>query len=486
MLRVPTLFLSKNRVKAVRNEMDTHKACKPDSCDARKSTRAILQIALIAVLVLLYWRGAIWHLEQVNTNMSAHNQQSFMRYAKNLKEHNYDYLGDRNRMPLYPFLQSLFYDSEMSSEEFFERGKYVNVVLSIVLLLATLCILSRYFSALATAAIMLILSFTVYIFKAAYFQSELLFYFLNACAFVLMCETMSRPSWKMGILTGITLGMAHLTKASVLPGFVLFLVFAASKRVYILHSRNRPVRHARPSLHDKKESLHAMLSISLALLSFLGVVFPYIRNSKKMFGSYFYNVNSTFYMWYDSWEEVKQGTRAHGDRKGWPDMPPELIPSPRRYLREHSAQQMARRVLDGLSEIHRKARTSYGFYKYVLIYLAFLLVTILLDVRRAIQLARQHVFLLLFGLCYFAGYLVLYAWYVPIGSGIRFVLAQFIPFMFSVIYTTNRLSVRSVYIKSYEKRLKVWTIFNALVLLLVIHDIHSVLTNRILTVHAGN
>ena len=49
----------------------------------------------------------------------------------------------------------------------------------------------------------------------------------------------------------------------------------------------------------------------LAVTALVGVVFlatvsPYLHTSKERFGRWFYNVNTSIYMWADSWDEVKQ------------------------------------------------------------------------------------------------------------------------------------------------------------------------------------
>jgi hypothetical protein len=41
---------------------------------------------------------------------------------------------------------------------------------------------------------------------------------------MLMLHLMQTLSWRVGVLTGLVAGFAHLTKACVLPGLVLFLV----------------------------------------------------------------------------------------------------------------------------------------------------------------------------------------------------------------------------------------------------------------------
>ena len=43
-------------------------------------------------------------------------------------------IGERNRMPVYPGLLALLYDPALSPDAFFERGKQINIILSLVLL----------------------------------------------------------------------------------------------------------------------------------------------------------------------------------------------------------------------------------------------------------------------------------------------------------------------------------------------------------------
>ena len=69
-----------------------------------------------------------------------------------------------------------------------------------------------------------------------------------------------------------------------------------------------------------------LASLFLAICCFLAVIFPYILQSKEMYGQYFYNVNSTFYIWYDSWEDAKQAERDHAFTEGWPDLPSGQVP----------------------------------------------------------------------------------------------------------------------------------------------------------------
>lgn len=300
-------------------------------------------VGLFLVFTSLYWYGAVQQLTLVNTDMTATDQSAYMEYARDMAESNYRVVGGRNRMPVYPFVQSLFYRPGMSDDAFFAVGKYVNLVLSLLLLVGLAVIFARYLPWLETLTLLLITAFTLFIFKAGFFQTELLFYFINFCLFLLMLRLLQRNSWQLAILTGVVAGIAHLTKASILPGVALFLGFAGLKWGWAALQNRRSVGIA----GLPKVLPSHLLPVALVGVCFLITVYPYISTSKRVFGHYFYNVNSTFYMWYDSWEEAKQGTRAHGDRVGWPDMPPEAIPSLSKYLREHTNEQIVNRFVDG-------------------------------------------------------------------------------------------------------------------------------------------
>jgi hypothetical protein len=428
----------------------------------------------------MYWYGAVLQLELVNTDMNSTDQSAYMDYARNLYESNYAYIGGRNRMPVYPFLQSLFYRPDMTEEAFFIRGKFVNLVLSLGLLAGLAFIFRQFFSWFHSLNLLLIVAFTVFIFKAGYFQTELLFYFVNFCLFLLMWRLLQRMSWQLAILTGIVAGLAHLTKASILPGLIIFLVLAVVKWGWTVNRNRRSSDDQIPV----KDILKPLLAILLVVVFFLITVYPYIRTSKRVFGHYFYNVNSTFYIWYDSWEEVKQGTRAHGDRVGWPDMAPEELPSMSRYLREHSLRQIINRFIDGAQTVLNNVIHSYGYFKYIVIYMCVLMAAILLSWQQARRAVMSNPFLCLFLALYFGGYLLLYFWYAAINSGNRLILAQFIPLMFTLSYgivtllrnsrlTTRRFSVDTL------------VIFNLGILFIVVMDIYFVLTEQVGTMYGG-
>jgi hypothetical protein len=199
-------------------------------------------------------------------------------------------------MPGYPFILALFYKPGMSDADFFELGKTVNIWLSLALLLLLFFFLRKYLSLLTTALLIAIAAFSLYIFKAPYIQAESVYYFLALVGFVLVVRMLIHPNVKLAVAAGVVLGLAHLTKASVLPGLLLFAALFVLKEIFNVIRLVRAREFSRESLKPKLVHLGIL---ALFFACFLAVIFPYIRSMKQRFGHYFYNVNTTFYIWYD-------------------------------------------------------------------------------------------------------------------------------------------------------------------------------------------
>jgi hypothetical protein len=169
----------------------------------------------------------------------------------------------------------------------------------------------------------------------------------------------------------------------------------------------------------------------LVLAAFLAVVFPYIQTSKRIYDAYFYNVNSTFVMWCDSAEEAYQFLSEHGDKDEWRALPPDQLPSFRKYWREHSVAQMTYRLWNGALGLARQDARGIGYYKFVIALLVAALVFIVKRHSRAREFVGRNPFAAIFCLLFFVGYFLLYAWYDQIVGDVRFVLSIFLPFIFA-------------------------------------------------------
>ncbi len=357
-------------------------------------------------------------------------------------------------MPVYPFLLSLIYRPGMSEQEFLLRAQAFTVNLSIVLLAALFPILRRFFPPLPALGLLAATAFGVFIYRAGKAQVELLFYFASFCAFVLFLQLFVRPRWWLALLAGATTGLAHLTKASVLPALGIWaVVFGAG----IIWSRSG----------DRWRRL-AVLGIVLA--SFLAVVFPYIQTSKRIYGSYFYNVNSTFVMWCDSSTEGYEFLKAHGDKTQWREVPPDERPSLRKYWREHSIAQIARRLWKGSLDLMTQNARAIGYYKFV-IALGIAELTLCLRHWRSVRdVAARNPFAAIYSLFFLAAYFVLYAWYDQIINDTRFVLSIFLPFVFAASLFVLRVA-RGRVVSLAGRRLAFEEFLGALFLALAMIDV---------------
>ena len=223
-----------------------------------------------------------------------------------------------------------------------------------------------------------IVAFGIFIFKAGYAQSELLFYFLMFVTFLGCWHLLRSPvGWRALAIaagTGVAAGFAQLTKAAMLPFVGVFLaVYAWS----IFSARARTKDGGRGVGHSKASS--GGCSSSQPHSSWC--CGRTVSTSKRVFGHYFYNVNSTFYVWYDDWAHASVGTYIHGDGVGWPTMPESELPSAGRYLREHTVGQIASRIVSGFEDMATKSVQMYEYLPYLLLYLLALL--IVLSTRRA-------------------------------------------------------------------------------------------------------
>ena len=395
--------------------------------------KTLAVLGAVVLFAAVYWLGAERHLYVVNVDATRHDQSAYLDYAQQMAESNYEVVGGRNRMPVYPFILSLGYSDELTADEWFKRAKYVNLVVSLVALVAVWATAQLALRQLDAALLTLVAAFTLYVYKAAYTQCELLYYTLLFLLFTSMLRLLRRPSWLVAVLAGVLAGIAYLTKAAVPPLIVLFALWGGLAAAVAWATAGGDVRGAAQRIG----------AVAVVLGIFLVTVLPYISTSRQRFGEWFYNVNSTFYIWYDSWDEAVAGTGAHGDMEHWPDLPPEQLPSAARYFREHTAAQVFEREVAGLKQLHRNldAPITYGSYtlsfgagRYLRLYAAICLVAILLRPRLAWRIATGDRRWIAAGFVasYVIASIVLYAFYVPIAPGPRHALALFLPVLFCV------------------------------------------------------
>ena len=385
---------------------------------ARKHAFSLIVLAILAI----YGCQAHARRQLMATPASLGDQGAYLGYAKQMYDSSYAVVGDRNRMPVFPFLLSLIYRPGEPEEEFLRRAQVLNVNLSIGLLLVLVLIFRKFFSPLYAVALLAATAFGVFVYRAPIAQVELLFYTVSFCAFVLFWQMLVAPRWWLAILCGLTMGLSHLTKASLLPALGVWVVIFVSQSLWPLRAAAAP----------RWSSLGRRIGMLLLILAtFLAVVFPYIRNSKRIYGQYFYNVNSAFVMWCDSSQEGYNFLLEWGDKDKWRALPPEQLPSAAKYWGEHSLKQIAYRIGHGLRALATQNARAIGYYKFVVALALAAAILCARHVQRARRLLAEQPFAALFCIFFVALYLILYGWYDMIVNDTRFILSIFLPFIFA-------------------------------------------------------
>ncbi len=447
------------------------------SGDSRKKSRLIfiLSAALLLGGGVLFFERACVNAREVNTRINRTDQGAYINYATQLKESGFTHVGARNRMPLYPaFVAATSVDGE-PPEEIFAKAKIWNVGLTLVCLLGISSIfLARLPRHAALNAIFLV-SFTVLIFKAPHVQAEVLFYTLSFVFFFMAWEMFRKPGIGKGMAAGLTAGLAHLTKASILPGMFCFVVFYALDGIWM----------SRLKTGTPNRLMVKALSAILLVGAFVAIIGPYVNKSKELYGSYLHNVNSTYYIWCDSWKEAATITKKAEGLGGWQNLPPEEIPSLANYWRAHTPAEIAARLGKGISRVFESMSKSYGYFPFLVVLSSASLLLAAYKRRLLWRLFTRRPFPVIALVCYFSGYFVLIAWYSQLIMGNRFILALFLPYVFTLMMFLSTFS-RRLTSRISDKRISVPRAFQTALSLWLAVEIVVICVFRIPVVYGGS
>lgn len=392
----------------------------------------LLALCLVACLIL-YLLGAYQQFARVNTDPRAGDQSAYLGYARQVHDDPVGFVGSRNRMPAYPSLLALITSHDLSDAEFFQRGKRFNVLLSL-LLLAAVYLLLRFHEFEPPVSLLLvgIAAATVFVWRCAYVQVELLFYTVFLHTFAAAMRLFARPSLGWAFLAGGLAALAYLTKASALPmvaGTVLLLL--VRQAVEFRRPSASPELNA-PELNAPARPRPWALALALST-TFLILVSPYLANSQRHFGRWFYNVNTTHAAWNDStpdWNNLRPGSDPWRYSEQVREMSPDEIPSASRYWREHSPSDIGARIAKGALRYVRYEGTSQFLAQLFLGVYALFALVFTAQHRERVRgwlAGTDALFALLFCIGIFLGYALLVCFYAGVAVGDRFVQPLFLP-----------------------------------------------------------
>ncbi len=309
---------------------------KLDTLIIKLDSRKISKYILISIFTIFFLCSSF--LALIFSDYPEFDELAYISHVETIhnSENNW-YLGDRNRMPLFNYFLFISYSENLNENIQYRLFQFTNIVFVLFFSYFYAKKLDSLFNSKIYFYCCVI--FTLFIPVISYIHDvvvEPLFYITYGIFCLYIKDLLAKPEIYNYIKYGIISSVLYLLKATGFNLFVFSIFFIAFIHIF-----------------KKRKSIKTVVTGSIfSLLIFSVICSPYlIENYKEFNGHLFYNVNTTFYVWYDSWEEVENGTKLYGDRIGWPNMPEENIPSFNKYLNEHSIDDIINRFFYGFKSI---------------------------------------------------------------------------------------------------------------------------------------
>lgn len=440
------------------------------------AARPYVLAAILIIFTALYFYLGRHLINQTNSDRNRSDQQNNIRLALEAKAFAspdfssgvsqalwdwFPHHGDGVVNPLWPWVAARIHRDNDSEEEFFVRGKWLNLGLTLSVLLIGAGFISRRFSLPATLNLLLLTGLGAFLPRAVWFQPEPLYFMLFLAAWTCAIATLAKNSLWRYTLFGILTGLAYLTKSSALPLMLAFLGISTLRFLVRWITDRIRNHHSQNSPHWNSHS-HIVGSL-LCILAFLMTAGPQLNSSYKRFGNIFGNYPG-YWMWLDNFEP--QGIDFllnYNTREKLGAIAEDEKPSLPVYLKTHSIDHATERLMQGIKGttgdflLPKRAKIrktgpdpwrvllpSRGFY---LLFLAGILTFIWLcgmfykgrgqPVPERYQ--PETATIMLFAIGTVIGYLILFSWYRPIGKGDRFMLALYAPVVLSLIWAAESI-----------------------------------------------
>ncbi len=214
----------------------------------------VLGLFLVLFAGLYFYIGT--HLVgQTNPNRLKHDQQNNIEHAKIAASHMtpdrdlgfakslwrmFPHYTDGVVNPLWPWVAARGHDREMSDEQFYVRGKWINIFITAGFCVLLAMVASRYFSLGATINLVLLIGFGAMLPRSPYFQPEPLYYIFFFLSWLCCLALLKKNSIWRYCLLGILAGLAYLAKTSVQPLLIAFIADSKGRLIAgVLPASNR-------------------------------------------------------------------------------------------------------------------------------------------------------------------------------------------------------------------------------------------------------
>ena len=385
---------------------------------------APLVAVVLAAMGVWFWQGAIAHGDALNREVTYNDQKVYINMAAALKDSGYTFSVPRMRMPLYGIVQSLFYQTGTTLEQFVPIGRAVNTGLCLVCMAVIAAAFRPWLGRGLALMAALLTGFTFFVAKAGYVQPEVMLCTIIGVTGAVLMELLRRPVWWKGVLGGLLLCAWHMTKASGPAILAVFLVTWGLRMIW-------PGDASRKTL---------LACLGLLLAAFLLPMSTYVVNNIKTFGSPFYNTQSKYYMWCEDVHEKHAIQKMH---ISWRPATPEevaALPTGKKYLAKHSLSDVRKRVdkgyeymMENVWEVHTELMAALSLCA------CLLLLAIGLYPRKAWALVKAQWWELPFVAGVLLGFGLLYAWLQPIRVGPRMIASIHLVALFFTLKWLHQL-----------------------------------------------
>lgn len=368
--------------------------------------------------------------------------------------------------PLWPWVASrlapegaLYSELGVSAKdrEFFVRGKWANVSISLVFLWGLGLAMARTFRPAAVVTVLLLGAFGALLPRAVYFQPEPLYFVFFFLSWVCAARLLIQNDLWLHVLFGILSGVAYLAKTSVEPLLLSWFGISAWRFIGGLFRKEDINEEYRWSCRNH------IFGLIIFAIGWMSIVGPRYSFAQEKWGESRFTYPGVW-MWFDDFDRGMEWMASHPDKHSLERIPEGERPSLSLYAKTHTPEQMKNRLVDGYWEkmsrwlapkvVKPKKDGSFEGWKVLLdrrgLYLGavaavFLGVVILMwSRRRAVNRIGMSLpcgagASAMFVVGTLLGYGLLYGWYDPIGRGDRFMLSLYLPLVFSLIWGAENL-----------------------------------------------
>ncbi|MCP5542172.1 MAG: hypothetical protein H7A52_18665 [Akkermansiaceae bacterium] len=468
-------------------------------------------MTVAGTVFVVFW-GLFYHFATLksrrdNSGMTAkgyhqmfeHDQHFYLHLARRLHDSHYTYFITRQRTPGFPaMLEWLYRDEDANepsagapnprrvTEAYFERAKKAAIYLAMGLILGVYLCCRSVLGIVPSLTVSWGFGWCVAVIRAPYVQPELLVYVLLLIGIVLLWRILIRPTWPKALAAGAILAGIFIVKPMVTPLIALFLACCGLKWsaqwLADWRASRRPFGDPIPwRLH-----LFDWARITAVPAVFFVLLFPYLSETKRQYGSYFWNAQAKYMIWMNGPDDKRYWQKTRFAEPGFTPEAGHELPSARKYLSEHKATDFLSRPADGWQALRGLTRrlypAAYYFAKNVL--LMTVLIVGLVSRREVFAAFRTRWPEALFVLGFFGGYGLLYCWHEAIGVGPRLILGLFLPFTFFAVCFVERFA-GSVAIPKLGRELHLRNIARAALVNYLLMSLPSLLGHQMWIVEGG-